>query len=166
MPATYEPIATATASGSFDNLNFYNIPATYTDFRVVAVTRSSTLSDWRIRFNGDTTSSTSYSTTILRGDGTSATSSRTTNTNGITVGRIVNVATDTYSVTIIDVFNYAGSTNKRVLASSAGDLNGSGQVMRTVGLWRNTAAITAIELFHPGQNSFIGPVTLYGIKAA
>jgi hypothetical protein len=165
MPATYEPIATATASGTFDNLSFFNIPATYTDFKVVAVTRSSTLSDWRIRFNGDTTSSTSYSTTILRGDGASATSTRTSNTNGITVGRIVNVA-DTYSVTIIDVFNYAGSTNKTVLASSAGDLNGSGQVMRTVGLWRNTAAITAIELFHPGQNSFIGPVTLYGILKA
>jgi len=165
MPVTYEPIATATATGSFDSLYFYSIPSTYTDFKVVAVTRSSTLSDWRIRFNNETTTSTSYSTTILRADGASVTSTRTTSTNGITVGRIVNVA-DTYSLTIIDVFNYAGSANKTVLCESSADLNGSGQVMRTVGLWRNTAAINTIQLYHPGENSFIGPVTLYGIKKA
>jgi len=70
-------------------------------------------------------------------------------------------------LSITDIFSYAGSTFKTGLMETSADLNGSGQVIRSVGLWQNTAAITSIKLEVQTHNWNIGTIaTLYGIKNA
>jgi hypothetical protein len=68
----------------------------------------------------------------------------------------------------VDIFSYAGSTNKTALVTSQSDQNGSGAVERSCGLWRNTAAITRIDIFPNSANNFATgtTATLYGILKA
>jgi hypothetical protein len=68
----------------------------------------------------------------------------------------------------IDIFSYAGSTFKTCLITRSSDQNGSGEVMREVSLWRNTAAITTIlfRLSTSGNYATGTTATIYGILKA
>jgi hypothetical protein len=76
MPATYEPIATYTASGSPTSYTFSSIPATYTDLYIALNLTSSgdNAGGFQWRYNGDTGSN--YSWTYFGGNGSSAFSGR------------------------------------------------------------------------------------------
>ena len=165
MPATYEPIATQTLGTAAASIDFTSIPATYTDLRVVLVCTVSTADPLLVRFNSD--SGANYSRTVLAGDGSTADSLRQTSTNQIFITR-VSRSTTIPAMNTIDVFSYAGSTNKTALITDVADKNGSGVVANIVGLWRNTAAITSINLSTLSAYNFnIGTTaTLYGIKNA
>ena len=165
MPATYEPIATTTL-GSAGSITFTSIPGTYTDLRIVLVSKSVDLGvNVNFRFNGD--SGTNYSYTYIRGDGSSASSYAQTNRSQGYFSD--NSDNSNFNVGTLDIFSYAGSTNKTALATYSDDRNGSGYVFRTVNLWRSTSAITSI-LLQPGNistNFAAGTTaTLFGIKAA
>ena len=160
MPATYEPIATTTLSGSTSEVTFTSIPATFTDLRLVFAGVSSAQA-LCIQFNGDT--STNYSLTVLRGDGTSAVSSRNTSIDRLIVCSLTGTNPNLLTT---DVFSYAGSTNKTLLSSSSEDNNGSGNTRQSVGLWRSTSAITSLRLYGFSASNITGTATLYGIKAA
>ena len=164
MPATYEPIATSTVSGSTtSSITFSSIPGTYTDLRLVLVAANPTSNDsFGLRFNSNT-STTNYSDTYLNADGASATSGKDTSASLIYAGNIN--ATPNWGLYTYDIFNYAGSTNKTVLVQWSNDRNGAGSVGREVGLWRSTSAIT--DIFIMNTTFATGTVaTLYGIKAA
>lgn len=167
MPATYEPIATANISG-VTSYDFTSIPATYTDLKLVVVARTNTADNLSIRINSDT--GTNYSETGLMGNGTSATSWRRTSTTYIrpTNGVGTPTAANTFMLATFDFMSYAGATNKTILIAAANDQNGSGDVVREVGLWRNTAAITAIQVLTNFAATFQTgtTATLYGIKSA
>ena len=165
MPATYEPIATTTLGSAASEINFTSIPGTYTDLRLVVFIfdTSSTAQDL-YRFNGDTANN--YSETWILGDGSAAASSRTTNFPYFKLTRVSNLSS-TPMLHTYDIFSYAGSTNKTVLGTSSDDQNGSGGVVRSVGLWRNTAAITSIKIYaSAGPFSTGTTATLYGILKA
>jgi len=165
MPATYEPIATTTLSSAASSVTFSSIPATYTDL-VLVVTGLFTSSggNSRIRFNGDT--GTNYSNTRLQGDGTSASSNRSTSQAFLRLDYDGNSST-VPNMTRTNIFSYAGSTNKTCLIESSEDKNGSGSTVRTVGLWRDTSAITSIEVLMSSSTFATGTIaTLYGIKNA
>ena len=68
----------------------------------------------------------------------------------------------------MNIQNYANTTTfKSFTCRSATDLNGSGTTRETIGMWRNTGAVTLIELFPGAGNWASGTVaTLYGIGAA
>jgi len=163
MPSTYEPIATTTVAVAAASITFSSIAATYTDLRIVLVPTTSGGSGIRLRLNSNT--ATNYSRTYLQGDGATASSSASVTQSSINAP----IAT---SITIpmminYDFFSYAGSTNKTLLATYNGNLNGSGSVAYQVALWRSTSAITAIELYVPSGTMSIGTTaTLYGIKNA
>lgn len=169
MPTTYEPIATTTLGSAAAQINFTGIPNTYTDLRVcvVAFTASGYNTAVWYRFNSD--SGSNYSSTILSANGSSATSQRYTNDTKI-IHWDVYAASGSTSIPIfstIDVFSYAGSTNKSCLVSNYGDRNGAGAVDEIVGLWRNTGAITSLQVVASSSNFAAGSTaTLYGIKAA
>jgi hypothetical protein len=166
MPATYEPIATYTLS-SAGTISFTSIPATYTDLRIVMVgIKGSTNSAPWVQFNSDT--GTNYSATRIQGDGTSATSGRETNTQGIPLIYFDALIDANPKLGVLDIFSYAGSTNKTALNVESSDRNGSGRTVSTVGLWRNTAAITRIDINDNSARNFgVGTTaTLYGIKNA
>jgi len=165
MAATYEPIATQTLGSAATTVTFSSIPGTYTDLRIVAVSQSSTSNGARIKFNSD--SGTNYSYTYLRGDGTNATSSNSSNDSNPYFW-IPLEGSSRYSFNTIDIFSYAGSTYKTSLVSDNGDNNGAGSVWRMVSLWRNTSAITSIDLSTVSSSDFLtgSTFTLYGVKSA
>jgi hypothetical protein len=165
MPSTYEPIATTTLSSASSSITFSSIPATYTDLRIVQVLTGTTNAYTKLRFNGDT--GTNYSSTNIRGDGSTASSQRETSDTGIRINGNYPV-NSTPSLNTVDVFSYGGSTNKTVLNSASNDQNGAGGLNRTVGLWRNTAAITSITIYEFTGDTFAAgtTATLYGIKNA
>ena len=165
MPATYEPIATTTLGSAAANISFTSISASYTDIRVVLVgSHETTATTLRMQVNSDT--GTNYSYTELIGDGATASSSRGTSSSRINCGN-ANFNNTQPSLITVDWFSYTGSTNKTCLVTASQDRNGSGSVLRTVGLWRSTSAITSVQLFPATGNFAAGTTaTLYGILKA
>jgi virulence-associated protein VapD len=167
MPATYEPIATTTLSSGATTITFSSISGSYTDIRLVIAVAgfSNTTGGVALRFNSDTGSN--YSQTRLIGNGTAASSSRRTSVSDIEFFNN-NIFTPYPVLLIADLMSYSGSTNKSVLLEASTDQNGSGSVFRHVGLWRNTAAITAIEARNTSGYNFNSgtTATLYGILKA
>jgi len=166
MPVTYENIATQTLGSAANTITFSSIPATYTDLRLVMTGLSSTANNQGVRFNSDT--DTNYSSTILYGNGSSAASFQYTGATYIhTASDIAGGPTANPVLVTIDVFSYAGSTNKTCLITTSLDLNGSGEVVRRVGLWSTTSAINTITLMRTAGDYSVGTIaTLYGIKNA
>lgn len=170
MPSTYDRIATSTLGSSSATIDFTSISSSYTHLRLVVfaqIVPGGSSGYCTLRFNSDT--GTNYSDTELYGNGTSASSYRNTNATAL-FGTALSIpnTTDTFGCYTFDIFNYTGSTNKTVLCTASSDKNGSGSVDRTVGLWRNTAAITSIRittwngtLYNTGTKA-----TLYGIVKA
>lgn len=164
--ATYEPIATQTLASAATSITFSSIAASWTDLKIVITAFGSGGNAYLgVRFNSDT--ATNYSGTLLRGNGATASSASATSANQIDVIYDGVAGTAIPALFNIDVFSYTGSTNKTILARTSGDRTSGGQVGALVGLWRNTAAITTIDLIARNWNFGIGTTaTLYGIKAA
>ena len=163
MPATYEPIATQTLGTSAASVTFSSISGAYTDLLLVTSNGSTTATNTYVRLNGD--SGSNYSFTQLTGTGSSAISGRSSNQTAIRVDNYASAATSITNAYIFHLQNYSNTTTyKTVLTRTNEAATG---VDATVGLWRNTAAITSI-LYYPGVGNWItgSTFTLYGIKAA
>jgi hypothetical protein len=166
--ATYDLIASQTLGSAATSITFSSIAASWTDLRLIvtALPSSAVVGNTVIYFNTDNTG-TSYSLTYLEGNGTSASSGEFTDNGVMTVGDFNVMSNTIFNNTQIDIFSYAGSTYKTVLSSNVGDFNGSGTVIRIVGLWRSTAVINQIVVKPGGGQFSIGTTAqLYGIKAA
>jgi hypothetical protein len=166
MPATYDPITTTTFNNSTGTYTFSSISSSYTDLRLVIVGTTGAGASVRLRFNGDT--SALYSATYLGSDGTSVSSLNRTAQTSIPATELVVATSTTSPISLeIDIMSYSGSTNKTCLSRVAGDLNGSGGVECSVGLYRSTSAISSITFFtNSGTNFNAGSATLYGILRA
>ena len=172
MASTYEPIATTTLGSDTATISFTSIPGTYTDLRLVLVARTDRASTGNdtvlLRFNSD--SGTNYSYTSITGNGTTATSSLSSTVAQIIAGYAPrnNNTSGIFGLTTVDIFSYAGSTYKTALCTGNSDLNGSGEVNRTVGLWRSTSAITSVTFSLSSTFKYLtgSTATLYGILRA
>lgn len=163
MPMTYEPIATTTLGSAQASVTFSSISGSYTDLIIICqVAFDPAANELRLRFNSDAGSNYSY--TRLQGNGASASSSRFTNDNHIHIGSPGNSLVIGNSINFIH--NYSNSTTNKTVLSRSNFSNR--EVMATVGLWRNTSAITSVYIDNSGgQNMTAGSTfTLYGIKAA
>ena len=165
---TYEAIATQTLGSAAASVTFSSIPGTYTDLVLVVTPASSAQKDVDIRLNGDT--GTNYSHTVLSGNGTSAISSRTSSNASayITYYAATNTTLGN-SVFIVNFMNYSNTTTYKTMLARAN--NASTGVDAAVALWRNTAAITSIQIgpnLQQGTNTWSTGSTfsLYGILAA
>jgi len=169
MPSTYEPIATTTLSSAAATINFSSIPSTYTDLKVVVVAFTVTGFNTAVWYRFNSNTGTNYSTTILTAGNGGAISLFTANDTKI---QHWDVFAESSAPTIpvfstLDVFSYTGSTNKTCLVLNSGDRNGAGGLDVIVGLWRNTSAITSLQVIATSSNFGIGTTaTLYGIKNA
>ena len=161
---TYEAIATQTTSSAVASVTFSSIPATYTDLVLVYSAALSTVYDLYFRLNGDTASNYSY--TVLYGTGSAAGSSRTSQAFGsldyygtpnTTLGATNNIT---------QFMNYSNSTTYKTTLTRSN--NAASGVDALVNLWRNTAAITSIQIgtFTTPTISSGSTFSLYGIKAA
>lgn len=172
MPATYEPLATTTLTGTQATIDFTSISGSYTDLVISLYAQNAAATTGTrtglMKLNSDSTANYSYTT--ISGDGTTAASTRASSqSGGIFYAELVRNGngTNMFGFARIQLFNYAGSTNKTILSESSADLNGSGSVTRIVGLWRSTSAITSISLIGGSEGFASGTrATLYGIARA
>ena len=169
MPKTYEPIATTTISGTSTNqVTFSSIAATYTDLRIViAAGETGGGNGAFITFNNDGGTGSLYSFTRLVGDGSTASSARGTNrnTNTWVLGNGIAVPTTPTDVATIDIMNYSNTTTFKT--SLARENNAASGTVANVILWRNTAAITRVDITYSAANfANASTFTLYGIASA
>ena len=162
MTATYEKIATNTLGSATNTLSFTSITGSYTDLVLICNTQRTADAGNPIRFRYNSDSGSNYSQTNLYGDGSSAQTDRLTNKDYQEIyGLPVSSA---FSTQIINIQNYSNATTYKT--SLLRGNNASQQVIQSVGLWRNTNAITAIEIYVAADNFSTGSMfTLYGIKA-
>jgi hypothetical protein len=164
MPSTYEPIATQTLGSAASSVTFSSITGTYTDLVLIVTPQSSSgTASVDIQLNGDT--GTNYSLTFLYGDGSSAASGLASNNAVANGGTAVSTAS-TFLINTVQIMNYSNTTTYKSLLTRAN--NTAGNVLTSVSMWRNTAAVTSILLkLSTGANFTTGSTfTLYGIKAA
>lgn len=164
-------ISTTTLSSAASNIEFTNIPGTYTDLVIYFSGRSTgdnaftTWRDVQLTFNGSTSN---YSWRYLQGNGSSAASDSATSQSNIVVGSAMpdsGTTSNTFSSCYIYIPNYAGSTNKSVSFDNVTENNATqAQQMIVAGLWSNTAAITSIKLTASVDNMATNTIaSLYGI---
>ena len=166
---TMVPIATQTLGSAAASVTFNSISG-YTDLVLIAVGRSATASvsdSYLLTVNGDN-AGTTYSRTRILGTGSAASSSNRTSAPNIDFeGLSGNSATSgVYSTSIINLPNYSNTSIYKTILIRGNDA--SNYVEATVGLWRNAAAITSINLAaSSAANLMAGSTfTLYGIQAA
>ena len=175
MATTYTLIASNTLGSSAASVTFSAIPNTFTDlvlkFSVRSTGGSNTFDHINVTFNGDTASN--YSRTYLNGNGAAAASGRSTSASLFGMLQAADGATatsNTFSNGELYIPSYTASQNKPVSQDSAQETNAT-TAYRVVnaGLWRNTSAITSIELAvggSGGSTDFVSGSSffLYGIK--
>ena len=168
----YESISTVTVGGGGSaSISFTSIPGTYTHLQVRCLARTDralTSDQLRITLNSD--AAANYSDHTLSGDGSSATASGAANNNYMFLGR---AAADTagasiFGATIFDILDYANTNKYKTVRSLTGvDFNGSGNITFASGSWRNTAAVTSIQVTFLGSSMRqYSSFALYGIKGA
>jgi hypothetical protein len=166
MPAgnTFEAIATQTLGSAAASVTFSSIPSTYTDLVLIITPQSSSgTTSVDIQFNGDT--GTNYSLTFLYGDGTSAASGRASN-NAVANGGTAVATANTLLINTVQIQNYSNTTTYKSLLTRAN--NTVGNVLTSISMWRNTAAINSVLLkLATGANFTTGSTfSLYGVKNA
>lgn len=161
MTATYEKIATATASSSA-TIDFNSISGSYTDLVLISNFQAATSGQsCFFRVNGSTTG---YSTTTLYGTGTTAGSGRLTSQNrGLLFDTTIGASTSYQNAVITNFMNYSNTTTYKTVISRGN--NAGGITEADVVLWQNTAAISSISIYMSAGNITAGTFTLYGIKA-
>jgi len=175
MASTYEKIQTNTLTSATASISFTSIPGTYTDLVVIAsVQGQANGCNMQIWFNGDG-SSTNYSSTVLYGTNNTIGSVRNINNaklNFGTNGGMPYANANQFGLNIYHIQNYSNTTTyKTVIGTSrspSGGYVGVGELDQAVGMWRNTAAITSVDIGVDNSRTMqIGSsFTIYGIKGA
>jgi hypothetical protein len=172
LPTSYESIATVTVgSGGSSTITFSSIPSTFTHLQIRGIARGSRSdqADGIIaQYNSDT--GANYSWHELQGSGSSVTAVGVPNVAYI--GMQDSMAAQTggasiFGVLVIDILDYANTNKYKTQRSLTGnDRNGAGYVNFSSGSWRNTNAITSIDLKALYGTGFAQYTTfaLYGIK--
>lgn len=163
MPRTFEPLASQTFSNAA-SVEFTGISGNYTDLVVQGyIFGASGNIDPNFRMgNGSADTGTNYSETELYGTGSAAGSQRLSTNDEIRIGRALGIgATDPFFVRL-QVMSYANTNVYKTVLQESG--RAAAGVVRSVGLWRSTAAVTVVNL--SGTVNLTGVLSLYGIKAA
>jgi hypothetical protein len=162
MAATYTPIASITLGAAVSSVTFSSIPSTYTDLVMTVETISSTTNYPYVVLNGDT--GTNYSKTWLTGTGSAASSGRDTSTAISYITANAASTTSSGFISIVHFMNYSNSTTNKTFLSRSNNA-GSGVDLQ-VNLWRNTSAITSVQILaNTGTFSAGSTFNLYGIQA-
>ena len=164
MTVTYEKIATTTLGSTVASTTFTSISGSYTDLVLVCnygVSVSNRNS--YIQFNSDT--GTNYSMTQMLGNGTTATSIRYSNLNQVFLTDSAMSTSNDGNACLVNIQNYSNTTTYKTFLIRQNRANS--YVETTVGMWRNTGAITSILISSSGANLLSGSTfTLYGILKA
>ena len=170
MPSTYTLISSNVLASSAASVTFSAIPSTYTDLVLRLSTRTDkvdTSVNIYTRFNGDTASNYSITRVANYGGGTdSARNSSQVRFTQAPWSEGTNLTANTFANSEMYIPSYTASQNKPLSVFDAVENNAtSAYVIATASLWRNTAAITSIEML-PYSGNFVSGSSfyLYGIK--
>lgn len=159
----FSTVATYTVPSATASYTFSSIPSTYTDLILVCDNLVENVNQQGyIRFNSD--SGANYSRTAMYGTGSVGASFRQTGQTGIGVGMSGNTGGQ---VITMDIMGYASTSRYKYLLDREG--NASGSVVKQIGLWASTSAISSITIASFDGSSSIqsgAKFTLYGITAA
>ena len=177
LPGDYQSIATVTVgSGGASSVSFTSIPATYTHLQIRAIAKDNqsahTDDGIYMYLNGDT--GANYTRHSIVGDGATVAAYGSANTSIAAVGQSATSnasQNNVFAPNIIDILDYANTNKYKTIRALTGmDTNSSiGVIIPRSCLWRNTSAITSIELKSVGGTyNFVEYSTfaLYGIKSA
>lgn len=170
----YDALATITVpSGGVASVTFAGIPTGYKHLQIranVQTDTASTLEDFTLYLNGDTTGSNYYSHRLW-GNGASASAQGFAGGGGYYIyqGVVAGAsATNTFAGLVVDILDYANTNKNKTVRTLGGvDLNGSGQISLASGLWQSTAAVNSITFIIPNTAKKItqySSFALYGIK--
>jgi len=174
MALTYVAIATTTVgSGGTTEIEFTNIPQTYTDLLVYLSIRTEDTGAYngatKMTFNNN--SNAVYSFRRLLGNGSAASSSSGSSQTFIRVSNNAPTTSDTastFSNSMLYIPNYTGTTAKSTSEDNVSESNTTTAYAQLVaGLWNpaTQAAITSIKFTRETLNiSQYSTATLYGIK--
>lgn len=167
MPNTYVALATQTLGTAASSVTFSSISASYTDLVLVASVQASTAGQGlTMQFNGDNGVGSLYSNTGLRGNGSTVVSFRQSNNTNVLLSNIAEPPTSGgFGLYTANFLNYSNtSVFKTILVRS----NSAAFATETfVDLWRNTNAISSIQITISGGNIAVGSTfSLYGIANA
>ena len=158
-------------SGGISAIEFINIPQTYQHLQIRAVSRLGAGSDTGVanhKFRLNDISTSTYAWHQLYGNGSSALANGGANQNGIeSVFRSMgyNTAANIFAPNILNILDYTNTSKNTVVTSTnGGDLNGSGILLLSSGLFVNTSAITKISITHPSIVGQYSTISLYGVK--
>jgi hypothetical protein len=173
MALTFSAIATVTVgSGGTANIEFTNIPASYTDLKLMLSGRTSNNDSLHygpiyITFNNDTSAIydnlrlMAYGTTVLAGSDINQNNAASA-TNGSSA------TTSAFSANEYYIPNYASNVNKPWLADYAVETNdANNNLMSLAANWaETTSAISSIKIAATGGQTIVqySTATLYGIK--
>ena len=159
---TYTPIATSTLGSAAASFTFSSISGSYTDLVIIFNGQFDGINrQLSMQFNGDTGSN--YTRTAIGGNGSVAESVRNANETQIFVGYMPTANAQLTS--ILQVMNYANTTTFKTVLARSNDT--AAYVSASVGMRRNTAAVTSITLIAYNGNFNSGSTfSLYGILAA
>ena len=167
---TYVPIATTTLSSTASGVTFSSL-GSYTDLVIIVTgyNNSAPNDSPIIRFNGD--SGANYSDTEFWGTGSVAGSGKMSSNTSITTQRAggFTASSTQPGMLIINVMNYSNSTTYKnaLVRSGVPSATTYPSTEASVGLWRNTAAITSVSVIFASTLFAIGSTfSIYGILAA
>lgn len=172
MPTTYQLISSVTVASATANVTFSSIPGTFTDLEVRYTARDTSdtpLTEIVTTFNGESSSGTLLSSTILLGEGSLGVLSRRYSSQGYPRHMMNEPSTytaNTFSIGSFYLLNYTSTTFKQMslFGTSENNATDNTAMNASAALYRNTAAVTSINL--KSASTFVAGSTfyLYGIK--
>jgi hypothetical protein len=167
-------VITVGAAGA-SSVTFTNIPSTYSHLQIRVLGRSDRANvgdDLYVQFNSDTTSANYNYTHRLYGTGSSATSeafNSSPQSRGAGWLSCANSGANNFAANIIDILDYANTNKYKTIRTFWGsDMNGSGYVGISSGMWANTNAISSMTFKPTDGTKFVqySQFALYAVKGA
>jgi hypothetical protein len=175
---SYYPLGEFTLSAAQANVEFTNIPQTYTHLQIRGIVRGTEAVQTRVgfyvQFNSDTGTNYSRHNLIADGGGTAESNASTSQVSMFGASWMTPSAlalSNVYAGFVCDVLDYR-NTNKyktgRMLIGfdNNGTTGSTGRVGLDSGVWMNTNAITSIKIIPTANNwAANSSFALYGVNA-
>jgi len=150
---TYDLLESVTLASAASSVTFSSIDGSYGDLILVIDVIGSSVEDFLVSFNGDTTGA-NYPSVRMRGSGSSASSGTDTNR------QFAHILTH-QSSNILQVMDYAATDKHKSCLARNG--SGSSSVWAYALRWANTSAITSIAVATGAGTINSGTLNLYGV---
>jgi hypothetical protein len=173
---TYELISTTILGSDQDSVTFdvSSLASTYKHLQLRVVARATTSTESRtmwLRYNGDSGTNYNWHALVAFSDGTLAVRSEAApNSSVAAVSNIpaASIGANIFGSSVVDILDPFSTTKNKTSRGLGGFMGGTAGFQQSIGLlssaWRNTAAITSIQV--NSDNNFLAGsrFSLYGIR--